>query len=114
MIRTKRIYEPPANNDGCRVLMDRIWPRGMSKQRVEIARWLKDAAPSTTLREWFGHDPKKWRTFVVRYRAELRQRPSALRTLRRLVRQHDTVTLLYAARDVQHNNAVALQRILRT
>lgn len=113
MIQTKRIYDPPANGDGCRVLVDRIWPRGMSKPRAEIAHWLKDAAPSTPLRGWFGHDPKKWRTFVVRYRAELRHRPAALRTLRELVRHYHTVTLLYAARDVQHNNAVALQRILR-
>ena len=114
MIRTKRIYEPPANGDGCRVLIDRIWPRGMSKQQAEIAHWLKDAAPSSTLRKWFDHDQKKWRMFVMRYRSELRQRTAALRRLRELVRQHDTVTLLYAARDVQHNNAIALQRILRT
>ena len=114
MVRTKRIYEPPATGDGHRVLVDRIWPRGVSKARAGIDRWLKDVAPSTRLRGWFGHDPAKWQTFVARYRAELRARPQALRSLRALVREHRRITLLYAARDIEHNNAIALQRILRT
>ena len=113
MVRTKRIYEAPATGDGYRVLVDRIWPRGVSKARSAIDRWLKEIAPSAQLRGWFGHDPKKWRTFVMRYRAELRTRPQALRALRALVRDHRSVTLLYAARDVRHNNAIALQQILK-
>ena len=113
MVRTKRIYEPPSKGDGHRVLVDRMWPRGVSKEKSAIDRWLKDIAPSAKLRGWFGHDPKKWRTFVVLYRAELRTHPQALRTLRELVQHHRTMTLLYAARDVQHNNAIALQQILR-
>ena len=108
-----RSFEPPATGDGPRVLVDRIWPRGVSKERAAIDRWLKDVAPSARLRGWFGHDSKKWGTFVAQYRAELRTHPQALRTLRELVRHHRTTTLLYAARDVEHNNAVALRRILR-
>ena len=113
MIRTKRIYEPATHEDGCRVLVDRIWPRGVSRQRAQISDWLKASAPSTELRRWFGHDPGKWTEFVRRYRRELRQTPSALSSLRVLVRTHRVVTLVYAARDETHNNAVVLRQLLR-
>jgi len=114
MIRTKRIYEPATREDGCRVLVDRIWPRGVSRQRAKIDHWVKESAPSTELRRWFGHDPKQWVEFVRRYKHELRQRPSGLDALREVIHQHRTVTLVYAARDQKHNNAVALRQIMRT
>ena len=113
MIRTKRIYEPATRKDGCRVLVDRIWPRGVSRQRAQISDWSKAVAPSTDLRRWFGHDPEKWTEFVRRYRRELRHKPSELSSLRALVRTHRVVTLVYAARDEHHNNAVVLRQLLR-
>ena len=113
MIQTKRIYERATREDGCRVLVDRIWPRGVSKQRAQINDWLKAVAPSTALRRWFGHDPEKWTEFIRRYRCELRRKPSALSSLRALVRTHRVVTLVYAARDETHNNAVVLRHLLR-
>ena len=113
MIRTKRIYDPATRKDGCRVLVDRIWPRGVSRQRAQISDWLQAVAPSTDLRRWFGHDPEKWTEFVRRYRRELRQQPSELSRLRALVRTQRVVTLVYAARDEHHNNAVALRQLLR-
>ena len=113
MIRTKRIYDPVTREDGCRVLVDRIWPRGVSKQRAQISDWLQTLAPSTELRQWFGHDLEKWTEFIRRYRRELRQKPSELSSLRALVRTHRVVTLVYAARDENHNNAVVLRQLLR-
>ena len=113
MIRTKRIYDPATHEDGCRVLVDRIWPRGVSKQRAQISDWVQAVAPSTALRRWFGHDPEKWTEFIRRYRHELRQQPLALSRLRALVRTHRVVTLVYAARDEHHNNAVVLRQLLR-
>ena len=113
MIRTKRIYEPATREDGCRVLVDRIWPRGVSKQRAQINDWVKELAPRTELRRWFGHDPEKWTEFVRRYKRELRHKPSELSSLRELVRTHRVVTLVYAARDEHRNNAVALRQFLK-
>mgnify|MGYP000854510901 CR=1 FL=1 len=111
MIRIKRIYEEPSEDDGLRVLVDRLWPRGISKERALIDRWEKDLAPTTELRRWFGHDPAKWEEFLQRYRAELEGREELLTRL-----QHEandgTVTLLYAAKDEEHNNAVALKRYI--
>ena len=112
MIRTKRIYESSKREDGCRVLVDRIWPRGISRERAKIDHWLKELAPSTQLRQWFGHDPKKWIGFVRRYEDELRQKPSELETLREIIHQHRVVTLVYAARDERHNNAAALRQLM--
>ncbi len=112
MIRTKRIYEAAKPEDGYRVLVDRIWPRGVSRHHAKIDRWLKELAPSTQLRQWFGHDPKQWSEFVQRYKNELRQRQSELKALQEIVDERKVVTLVYAARDEQHNNAVALQRII--
>lgn len=109
-ILLKRAYELPANTDGMRILVDRLWPRGLAKLKVKIDLWLKDVAPSTELRKWFGHDPEKWPEFEKRYRAELKANP-ALSELIALSRQGD-ITLVYAARDKLHNEAVVLKRIL--
>lgn len=111
MVRVKRIYDPSASDDGFRVLIDRIWPRGIRKADAALDLWLKDVAPSTDLRRWFGHDPAKWASFRERYYAELDQKPDAMALLRDKARQ-GTVTLLYAARDPDHNNAVALKGLL--
>ena len=106
----KRVYESPAKTDGTRVLVDRLWPRGVTKSKAKIDLWLKDLAPTTELRKWFGHDPAKWSEFQKRYRAELKGNP-ALSELRELSRQGD-VTLVYAAKDELHNEAVVLKQVL--
>ena len=109
-ISLKRAYEPPAETDGTRVLVDRLWPRGVAKSRARIDLWLKEVAPSTELRKWFGHDPDKWPEFQKRYRAELKGNP-ALSELREQSRQ-GKITLVYAARDELHNDAVVLRQVL--
>lgn len=108
-IRIKRAYEQPSAEDGRRVLIDRLWPRGLKKESAEIDLWLKDIAPSTALRKWFGHDPDKWEEFEKRYLAELRDNPEPVRILREELAK-GTVTLLYAAKDTEHNQAVVLQK----
>jgi uncharacterized protein YeaO (DUF488 family) len=110
-IRIKRAYEPPAATDGKRILIDRLWPRGIKKTDAAIDQWLKDLAPSTTLRQWFGHDPARWPEFCQRYAAELRQQPEPLAQLRALAQQQP-ITLVFAAHDELHNNAVALRDFL--
>ncbi|WP_337170969.1 DUF488 domain-containing protein [Gemmatimonas aurantiaca] len=109
-VALKRAYDPPSPEDGKRVLVDRLWPRGVSKAEAHIDLWLKDVAPSTDLRTWFAHDPAKWGEFERRYRAELAKNP-ALEELRELVATH-SVTLVYGAKDTEHNQAVVLQRLL--
>jgi uncharacterized protein YeaO (DUF488 family) len=111
MIRVKRVYEPPSAGDGTRVLVDRLWPRGLSKERAAVDLWLKEIAPSAELREWFGHDPARWEEFRRRYRAELSAKPGLLRTLMEKERE-GTLTLVYAARDEARNNAVVLKEVL--
>ncbi|MDF3213908.1 DUF488 domain-containing protein [Mesorhizobium sp. M7A.F.Ca.CA.001.09.2.1] len=111
-IAVKRIYEPPAAEDGQRVLVDRIWPRGVSKQDAALTLWLKDIAPSDELRKWFGHEPARWAEFQERYRAELDGNGAAVTQLRGLL-GNGKVTLLYGAHDEAHNNAVALAGYLR-
>ena len=111
MIRIKRIYDPPAPDDGFRVLVDRLWPRGMRKDEAQIDLWLKEVAPSTALRRWYDHDSAKWDEFRRRYRAELQHQPEALALLRDKAGR-GTLTLLYAARESERNNAVALESIL--
>lgn len=106
----KRVYDSPAESDGERVLVDRIWPRGLTKVKARVDLWLKDVAPSTELRKWFGHDPEKWTEFKQRCRAELKNNP-ALSELQELSRQGD-ITLVYAARDQLHNEAAVLKQIL--
>jgi uncharacterized protein YeaO (DUF488 family) len=110
-IHLKRVYDPPARNDGLRILVDRIWPRGVTKDRAKVDLWLKEVAPSTPLRRWFGHDPARWSEFRNRYRSELADHEEALEELRRCARTR-SVTLLFSARDEQHNNAVALKEFL--
>ncbi|WP_243444716.1 DUF488 domain-containing protein [Sphingosinicella humi] len=107
----KRAYEPPATSDGRRILVDRLWPRGISKADAAIDRWMKDIAPSTDLREWFGHDAERWPEFQRRYALEVRKHREQLAELRRLARK-DPLTLVYSARDEAHNDAVALRQVL--
>lgn len=111
-IAIKRAYDPPEHGDGWRVLVDRLWPRGINKERVALDEWRADLAPSTALRRWFHHDPTRWREFDARYRAELRAHAAGLQTLRQRARRQ-RVTLLYAARDPHVNHAVVLQAVLR-
>jgi uncharacterized protein YeaO (DUF488 family) len=114
MIRLKRVYELPARTDGSRILVDRLWPRGLTKERAAVTLWLKDVAPSTALRKWFGHAPARWKQFQAPYRKELREKrekSDALKLLKRKSKTH-TVTLVYAARDEQHNEALVLKRVL--
>ena len=110
VVMLKRAYESPAKTDGKRILVDRLWPRGLTKVKAKSDLWLKDVAPSTELRQWFGHDPEKWLEFKKRYRAELKDNP-ALSELQALSRQGN-ITLIYAARDQLHNEAVVLKQIL--
>lgn len=109
-IAVKRVYEAAHPDDGMRVLVDRVWPRGVKKEDARIDLWLKDVAPSTELRKWFGHDPEKWDEFQARYRAEL-EGNEALAELRKLSRK-GRLTLVYGARDEKHNNAQALRRLI--
>ena len=111
MIQLKRVYEKPSRKDGVRILVDRLWPRGLTKERAAVNLWLKDMAPSSELRQWFGHDPAKWKEFQVRYRKELRQKKDALKLLKQKSEER-TVTLVYGARDEQHNEAVVLRKIV--
>ncbi|MDR7608013.1 MAG: DUF488 family protein [Armatimonadota bacterium] len=114
MLRVRRVYEPPEPQDGFRVLVDRLWPRGLSKEAARVDLWARELAPSDRLRRWFGHDPVKWEEFRRRYREELSRSPA-----RELVQQlaerarHDTVTLVFGARDERHNNAVVLAEVLQ-
>jgi len=112
MIRIKRTYDPPARGDGRRILVERLWPRGMKKESLAADAWMKDVAPSTELRKWFGHDPVKWQEFQRRYREELRQNPECLATIKKQAR-NAPVTLVYGAKDEQHNDAVVLLDFLK-
>jgi uncharacterized protein YeaO (DUF488 family) len=111
MIRTRRVYDPPEPGDGTRFLVERLWPRGMKKEELPMDGWLKGVAPSAELRRWFGHDPAKWDEFRRRYFAELESKPEIWQPIREAARQGN-VTLLYSARDTEHNNAVALKEYL--
>ena len=110
-IRLKRVYESTSSEDGMRILVDRLWPRGLRKEDAAVDRWLKEIAPSTELRQWFGHDPVRWPEFRRRYTAELRQHTTMLDKTRELAKQ-GTVTLVFGAHDEQHNNAVVLREVL--
>jgi len=112
MIKIKRVYDPVEDGDGKRFLVDRLWPRGIRRSALLIDGWIKDAAPSTELRQWFNHDPARWNEFRVRYFAELESKPEAWEAIAEV--QHDgTVTLLYGAKEVEHNHALALMEFLR-
>lgn len=107
----KRAYERPSPDDGMRVLVDRLWPRGLSKGQLAVDFWLKDVSPSDALRRWYGHDPRRWKSFATKYRAELAPKTDLLRLLDEL-RHRGRVTLLYGARDTARNNAVVLREVL--
>jgi uncharacterized protein YeaO (DUF488 family) len=111
-IRLKRAYKPPEATDGYRVLIDRLWPRGISRERANLDRWEKELAPSTELRQWFGHDPARFEEFRRRYAGELHQQRPLLSALRRRARD-GTLTLVYGAHDEEHNDAVVLSEVLR-
>ena len=110
-IKLKRAYESPASTDGARILIDRLWPRGVTKTAAAIDQWIKDIAPSTALRKWFDHDPARWKEFRSRYAAEVREQPELLGKLREQARQAP-ITLVYSAHDEAHNDAVVLRDIL--
>jgi uncharacterized protein YeaO (DUF488 family) len=113
MIQVKRVYEPPAPGDGLRFLVDRLWPRGVKKAALPLNGWLKDLAPSDALRGWFQHDPAKWKEFERRYHAELKKKPELWQSLLNSARK-DQVTILFSAKDTEHNNAVALKSFLES
>jgi uncharacterized protein YeaO (DUF488 family) len=110
-VKIKRVYEVPENSDGYRILVDRIWPRGLSKEKAGVDMWLKDAAPSSELRKWFGHDPGKWEVFKKRYFEELDNNPEAIEQIKKESKKHH-VTLLFGAKNEEYNNAVALKEYL--
>ena len=113
-IRPKRAYESPAVADGYRVLVERLWPRGVRKEALELDAWLKDLSPSDALRRWFNHDPERWPEFALRYRAELREEPAATAVRELAARaRRKTLTLIYAAKDEEHNSALVLREVLQ-
>jgi uncharacterized protein YeaO (DUF488 family) len=112
MIRIKRAYQSPADKDGFRILVSRVWPRGVAKNRLKMGMWLKDIAPSHELRRWFNHDPHKWDEFQKKYREELNDKHELLNRLLDLEKEKGTITLVYAAGDEKHNNAKVLMDIL--
>ena len=113
MIRVARIYRPPGKNDGWRVLVDRLWPRGVKKDAAKVDEWMKEIAPHNSLRKWFGHRPERWPEFQERYFAELGTKSDLIAKLRRAEKEHGTLTLLFAAKDEEHNQAVVLCKVLR-
>ncbi|MGC1619211.1 MAG: DUF488 family protein [Candidatus Acidiferrum sp.] len=113
MIKIKRVYERPAKEDGWRVLVDRLWPRGMKKEAAHLDEWMKDVAPSDALRKWFGHEPEKWNDFQKRYRSELAKKKELVAAIKKMEKEHGTLTLLFGAKDEEHNQAVALAHLLK-
>jgi len=111
-IKLKRVYEKAEKSDGFRILIDRLWPRGISKEKAQIDLWLKDIAPSSELRKWFGHDLAKWNEFQKRYKKELESKKKSVESLKKIIKKEKVVTLLFSALDEKHNNAVALTKIL--
>jgi uncharacterized protein YeaO (DUF488 family) len=111
VFKLKRIYVPASSSDGYRVLVDRVWPRGISKEKAHLDLWMKEIAPSNQLRKWFGHDAKRWAEFQKRYRLELRKKTELTTQLKNLEKR-GTITLVYSAHDEQHNQAVALRTLL--
>jgi uncharacterized protein YeaO (DUF488 family) len=113
MLQVKRIYEPPAKSDGTRLLVERLWPRGLKKEDAKLDGWLREVAPSTTLRKWFNHDPAKWDEFQKRYRDELNRNTEAWQPILEAARK-GRVTLLFSSHDAEHNNVVALKAYLES
>lgn len=110
-IKTKRAYDAPARSDGCRILVDRIWPRGVSKNDAALEAWVKDVSPSTALRKWFGHDPSKWTSFKKKYFSELKENQDAIELVLSAC-SGSTLTLVFGAKDAEHNNAIALKEYI--
>jgi len=113
MMRVKRVYDEASEDDGFRVLVDRLWPRGVSKDRAKVDLWLREVGPSDDLRKWFSHDVKKWQGFRKRYEAELKGKQELLQRIKQAEKKKGTVTLLYSAKDEEHNQAVALAAFLQ-
>jgi uncharacterized protein YeaO (DUF488 family) len=113
MLRVKRVYDKSQKEDGWRVLVDRLWPRGMTKEAAKIDLWMKEVAPSDALRKSFRHDVNKWPDFQKRYRAELKQKKKLLAELKKIEKEHRTLTLLFGAKDTEHNQAVVLAEVLK-
>jgi len=113
MIKIKRAYEKPAKEDGWRVLVDRLWPRGIRKVTAHFDAWMKDVAPSDALRKWFGHEPEKWSAFQKKYRSELAKNKELIAELKKMAKEYGTLTLVYGAKDEEHNEAVVLADVLR-
>jgi DNA-3-methyladenine glycosylase len=113
MIQTKRVYEKSSKEDGFRILVDRLWPRGLTKEKARVDSWMKEIAPSDELRKWFHHEERNWSEFVKRYEAELAKKKDLLSELNELENEHGTVTLLYGSKDEKQNQAVILANILK-
>ena len=113
MIQIKRVYEEAAKDDGYRILVDRLWPRGLTKERANVDLWMKEIAPSDALRKWFGHEAEKWPQFVKRYGSELTRKKDLLKEVKQLEREHGTVTLLYGRKDEKQNQAVLIAAALK-
>ena len=111
-VKLKRVYEKEEESDGFRILVDRLWPRGLSKEKVKVDLWLKDIAPSNKLRKWFGHDPTKWDEFQKRYEKELKKNKELVDGIKEKIEEKEIVTLLFSASDEEHNNAVVLKNLL--
>ena len=111
-IKVKRVYEKPNREDGVRILVDRLWPQGLTKEKAAVDLWLKNIAPSTALRKWFDHDPNKWKEFMRRYRLELKQNKEQILVLKEQAKR-GTVTLLYGAKDEEHNEALVLEEFIK-
>lgn len=112
MIQVKRVYEPSDKEDGCRILVDRLWPRGISKEKAKIDLWLKEIAPSNELRKWFSHDPAKWEEFKKKYAKELEAKQDLIQEIKRMEKETGKVTLLYSSKETKHNNAIALKALI--
>lgn len=112
-IKIKRVYDGSEKDDGFRILVDRLWPRGLSKDKTKVDLWLKEVSPSDTLRKWFSHDPKKWLDFKIKYKKELKNKQDLLKKIKQVEKEYGIVTLLYSAKDEKHNNAVVLQEELK-
>lgn len=113
MITIKRIYEKPQEDDGFRILIDRLWPRGLSKEKAKIDLLLKEIAPSDELRKWFSHDPEKWNDFKKKYNLELKDNLELAKKIKQIEKEEKTITLLYSAKDTAHNNAIVLREFIK-
>ena len=114
MIKIKRIYENPEKNDGFRILVDRLWSRGSTKEKAKIGLWMKEIAPSTELRKWVSHDIGKWKEFQKKYEQELKDKKELVKKLKQLEKAHGAITLIFSAKDEKHNNAVVLSRYIKS